>query len=216
MKRIFRDVRYKVMKTLIKNITPELYKEIKRISSMGSAFNMKYFNFEIGIPRQSTVFMKKYFQNHKVIGAEIGVLNGYNSENLLKELNIKKLYLIDYFESYTGIDLYKRNINNYEKIKKKFKNNPKVEIIKALSIEASELFKNESLDFVYIDANHKYNYVLMDLIKWYPKIKYSGILSGHDYGNYKTNGVKKAVKDWTNYKNIKYTEAFPDFYLIKR
>jgi hypothetical protein len=43
------------------------------------------------------------------------------------------------------------------------------------------MIKNESLDFVYIDANHKYDAVKKDLELWYPKVRKGGVFAGHDY-----------------------------------
>jgi hypothetical protein len=45
----------------------------------------------------------------------------------------------------------------------------------------SELFEDNSLDFVYIDANHTYEGVKEDIKYWYPKVKPGGLLLGHDY-----------------------------------
>ena len=44
-----------------------------------------------------------------------------------------------------------------------------------------EIKEDESLDFVYIDANHAYDWVVQDIELWYPKVKKGGILWGHDY-----------------------------------
>ena len=52
------------------------------------------------------------------------------------------------------------------------------------SEQASNLFADNSLDFVYIDGNHKYEYVLQDLNLWYPKVKQGGYLMGDDYLGY--------------------------------
>lgn len=54
-------------------------------------------------------------------------------------------------------------------------------MIRALSHEVADLFADESLDYVYIDGNHAYDYVKLDLETWYPKLKKGGILAGHDY-----------------------------------
>ena len=40
---------------------------------------------------------------------------------------------------------------------------------------------NNSLDFVYIDANHELPWIMDDLCAWYEKVKPGGIVSGHDY-----------------------------------
>lgn len=52
--------------------------------------------------------------------------------------------------------------------------------IKSSSTKAAPLYKDESLDFVFIDACHTYNCVDADIKAWLPKIKINGILAGHD------------------------------------
>jgi cephalosporin hydroxylase len=68
-----------------------------------------------------------------------------------------------------------------------------VNAIKADSQKASSLFKNNSLDFVFIDANHIYDFVKNDILSWLPKVKKGGYIGGHDYTTY--DGVKKAVDE---------------------
>ena len=53
--------------------------------------------------------------------------------------------------------------------------------------------KDSSLDWVYLDADHSYAGCLADLIAWVPKVRYGGIVSGHDY-NAPQYGVTKAVE----------------------
>ena len=58
-------------------------------------------------------------------------------------------------------------------------------LIRTTSEYGSTMFPDEYFDFVYIDANHKYEYVKKDIEYWYPKIKKGGMISGHDYiGDY--------------------------------
>lgn len=40
-------------------------------------------------------------------------------------------------------------------------------------------FKPESLDFVYIDGDHKFKYVAEDISEWF--WKKGGMIAGHDY-----------------------------------
>lgn len=47
--------------------------------------------------------------------------------------------------------------------------------------EAVNLFKDESLDAVFIDADHSYEAVKKDIADWMPKVRKGGILAGHDY-----------------------------------
>lgn len=61
------------------------------------------------------------------------------------------------------------------------------------SNEASKLFKDNSIDFLYIDGDHQYDCVKNDIITYLTKIKYNGIISGHDYTIFA--GVKRAVDE---------------------
>lgn len=62
------------------------------------------------------------------------------------------------------------------------------------SPKVTELYKDKSLDFVFIDGSHKYEDVVEDIKSWIPKMKKGGILSGHDYTSGWTE-VVKAVND---------------------
>jgi len=64
---------------------------------------------------------------------------------------------------------------------------------KCESAKASESFEDESLDLVYIDANHSYENVTLDITKWLPKVKKGGTIAGHDYIN--SADIRKAVAD---------------------
>ena len=63
------------------------------------------------------------------------------------------------------------------------------------SLEAAETTQDESLDFVYIDADHSYKSCMLDIIAWESKVRHGGIISGHDYFDDFENGfgVKSAV-----------------------
>ena len=76
-----------------------------------------------------------------------------------------------------------------------------VKDIKKNSWDASNDFEDESVDFIFIDADHKYESVVKDIQSWLPKLKKGGMMSGHDFTQ-PTAGVKKAVE-----------ELLPDFKL---
>jgi predicted O-methyltransferase YrrM len=67
--------------------------------------------------------------------------------------------------------------------------------IRLPSVEASKLYADNSLDFVFIDANHSYEFVKDDINAWYPKVKKGGILAGHDYIKL-WSGVIQAVDEF--------------------
>ena len=66
---------------------------------------------------------------------------------------------------------------------------PNCKLIRKTSMEALEDFPERSLDFVYIDGNHNFGYIAMDLMKWVNKIKKGGVIAGHDY--YSTYGDRR-------------------------
>ena len=71
--------------------------------------------------------------------------------------------------------------------------------IKLKSSLAYKLYKDESLDFVFIDASHIYSDVVSDILNWLPKVKIGGIIGGHDYLSEENtkccNGVNTAVNE---------------------
>lgn len=65
--------------------------------------------------------------------------------------------------------------------------------IRTTSVDASKLYEDGSLDFIFIDASHDYDNVRADVLAWLPKLKPDGIIAGHDYTSYE--GVKRAVDE---------------------
>ena len=67
--------------------------------------------------------------------------------------------------------------------------------IRMTTVEASKLYDNNSLDFVFIDASHDYDSVKEDIKHWLPKIRENGILAGDDMEWHLGDGVKRAVNE---------------------
>src|SRR3990167_10160236 len=105
---------------------------------------------------------------------EVGVQKGEFASHILDKTNPKQLFLVDCWEHqesgiYNDPDA---NISNkmhkklYRKTKKRFAWDSRVVIIKLYSEEAAKKFEDESLDMVYINANHSYEAVKKDLSIW--------------------------------------------------
>lgn len=87
--------------------------------------------------------------------------------------------------------LFDKFISNIETVKNVI--NP----IRMPSLDAVNLYDDNSLDFVFIDASHDYENVKKDIIAWYPKVKSNGLFAGHDYDP-SWEGVVRAVDEFIN------------------
>ena len=145
------------------------------------------------------------------IGAEIGVEKGLNLKQLVKRNPKLKMFAVDPYVKYDRYNTWteERFIGNHQIAHERLDVFPNVEFIEKFSMDALADFEDESLDFVYIDANHGYEFVLEDITGWEKKVRPGGILSGHDYvksRHSKSGGlminVKRAVQEFTRDNNI--------------
>lgn len=129
-------------------------------------------------------------------GVEVGVREGIYSEVLLQTNPGVELYGVDPYIFYetAGNFRMKKQLDTYYKMAVgRFATYKNYTLIKKTSMEAVKDFENESLDFVYIDANHEYSYIFEDIVEWSKKIKVGGIISGHDYRRSKASNTKLDV-----------------------
>ena len=69
-----------------------------------------------------------------------------------------------------------------------------LDILRGCSPDMARTFKDGSLDLVWIDADHSYEAVKLDIASWLPKVKAGGIIAGHDYTPHYP-GVMQAVQE---------------------
>lgn len=140
---------------------------------------------------------------------EVGTHIGQFAEKILSSWG-GNLTCVDLWADYDGYDdiIVGRNRDRDFEICKtrlsKFGN--RVRFIRKSSIDAARDFSNESLDLVYIDANHDEKYVREDIAAWWPKVKPGGILSGHDLTHDRYKGIEVAVRDFA-YANKRTIEV---------
>ena len=115
--------------------------------------------------------------------AEIGVEQGKFSSVITNANPNGKLYCVDLWETYSGYRDYLNTefIHDAQKIAEQRLVGKKVQFCKGYSMDVVKQFKDESLDAVYIDANHEFKWVVEDIFEWSKKVKRGGIISGHDY-----------------------------------
>lgn len=152
------------------------------------------------------------------IGVEIGVHEGEFAQRILQVVQPLELHLIDPWEYYSD-DTYKQSWfggqqldqqamdARYERVQLRFSkqiHSGQVSIYRAHSHELAATFDDHYFDWVYIDGNHLYDYVLQDLRQFYPKVKVGGYLLGDDYGvtGWWDDGVTQAVDQFVTEKSL--------------
>ncbi len=127
------------------------------------------------------------------IFVDIGVWLGRNTIYMAEQIrdlhkNIK-LYAVDTFQgSFSDVtrqmavdqfggDFYTNFIQNI----KDCKVDDIIIPLRMTSLEAVELFEDNSVDFCFIDGDHAYDSIYADIISWLPKVKSGGIIAGDDY-----------------------------------
>jgi hypothetical protein len=141
------------------------------------------------------------------VGVEIGVFKGQFSKVLMEEWN-GTLYMIDPWrplgEEYIDSSNHKDHLDAYEQATNSIRGfEDRAFMLRGLSEQMVKLFANNSLDFVYIDGNHAYDFVKQDMEMWWPKLKKGGLFCGHDYLDieWTADGLMENGKDahiWTN------------------
>jgi hypothetical protein len=149
---------------------------------------------------------------HDCVCAELGVYKGDFSERILKATQPRKLHLVDpwkwqpdptYERSLYGAARGQSQANMdaiYEGVLRRFRSgidSKVVEVHRQASAECSARFPNDYFDWIYIDGDHQYEFVKLDLEMYLPKVKPQGLIAGDDYGapGWWQDGVSKAVDE---------------------
>jgi predicted O-methyltransferase YrrM len=134
------------------------------------------------------------------IGAEIGVAGGWHARNICRNVPGVKLICVDPWSAFNRSTeaATQRAYETAQNRLRKFD----VEFMRMTSMEAVQKIEDHSLDFVYIDGLHEFDPVIMDIICWTQKVRFGGIVSGHDYIEFYQGGIPKAVNAYTRAHNI--------------
>lgn len=138
------------------------------------------------------------------VGAEVGVYRGRYSRYLFRFCPGLMLYGIDAWTIYGDYrDYTPADISDAEREAREVAKTHNFVLIKGWSHEAAIGIADESLDFVFLDANHAYEFAVRDIAVWSKKVKKGGIVSGHDFDDYskhatrsKEMNVVNAVEGW--------------------
>jgi predicted O-methyltransferase YrrM len=161
-------------------------------------------------PELYKMIVNKFPSNSHFV--EVGVWKGMSASYMAVEIinsgkNIKFdcIDTWDFVESQVEIseemclDLYETFLKNISPV------NHIINPIKSLSWDGAKYYKDNSLDFIFIDAAHDYDSVKKDINAWFPKLKHGGVIAGHDYTW--CEDVQKAVNEFFAGKNIYESEG---------
>lgn len=137
----------------------------------------------------------------KCIVVELGTAEGYSASDMCLWLNLKKIYVVDAWRtlSVVGDGGYNQEWHNknYEAAMNRLEPfNDKVEVLRGITYLMADHVNDNSIDLLYIDADHSYEGVMKDLDAWYPKVKSGGVVAGHDFLNL-SYGVNRAAKEFS-------------------
>lgn len=141
------------------------------------------------------------------VGAEIGVADGAYSTAILDTAQPSELHLIDPWshlepgsdllqaaelltevgktqargEQFAAPPANSEGDKQYATIVARFEGDPRVRLYRQYSYKVAPGLADAFFDFVYLDGNHNYEFVLRDLQDFAPKLKPGGLLFGHDF-----------------------------------
>jgi|GEM_PF-356154 len=185
------------------------------------------------------------------VGAEIGVAAGDFAAAILDAAEPRELHLIDpwsHLEGGSGLlqagymladveEALERGVEldspppnpngdaTLAKVAGRFEGDLRVHIHRQYSYKAAAGFEEGYFDFVYIDGNHHYEFVLRDLQDFASRLKPGGLLFGHDFfdnafARKENYGVVEAVLAFLKRSNFRFlmltSEHFSTFCLARR
>ena len=130
-------------------------------------------------------------------GAEIGVSIGINSKAMCTYIAGLELLCVDPWD--IVLDDYRSRTRGRERLASYYEQAAQrlkpfdCQLARMTSLEAVRLVRWESLDFVYVDGAHEFDYAITDIVEWSKRVRPGGIVSGHDYLHFSGAGVVEAV-----------------------
>jgi len=137
--------------------------------------------------------------------AEIGVFNGAFSRKIFSK-NPSEIHLVDPWVQQTdqhdqhAKDSQEEQDARFQKVKnwadEMSSDETKISVYRDFSENAAKNFSNNYFDWIYIDGDHRYEAVKIDLESWWPKLKPGGWITGDDYTQKSDWGAVEAVNQF--------------------
>lgn len=122
------------------------------------------------------------------MGAEIGTEQGKFAEEILRDNPGVNLMCVDPYKAYDRYEQHQTQarLDRFKaearaRLTPYFHHHTGPFFWDTTSLEAVVQVPDNALDFVFIDANHAYEFVRDDIAAWAPKVRAGGMVAGHDY-----------------------------------
>lgn len=141
--------------------------------------------FPVHIPLSRSKLTRIFNEAALFKGAEIGVWQGEFAASLCHLMPRLDLLCVDPWACYAEYQEQKndqaRLEEAYQQALQRLRPYRHVTIARKTSLEAAKDVPYQSLDWVYIDANHRRPFIDQDLVAWSRRVRPGGIVAGHDY-----------------------------------
>jgi hypothetical protein len=153
------------------------------------------------------------------LGSWTGKSSAYSVVELLNKNKYGQFHCVDTWKGSEGTNQKDMDIVKEDTLLDVFKNNLKpvekyITMHQMMSWDSAKYFEDESLDFVYVDADHRYESVKKDLHAFWPKIKSGCYFGGDDYTKGHP-GVQRAVNEFFQNKNMRVKKLGRCWYVQK-
>ena len=149
------------------------------------------------------------------VGAEIGVYRGMHAKHMLRlHPDISTLWLVDAYQPYSVEGGLCPDLPGAREVAHRVmqKHRKRIRWLQVGSPDCARMLPD--LDFCYIDADHSYKSMVVDLEAMWPKVKSGGIFGGHDFV-YTFPGLNRAVVEFVVRHNVDLKVDSPDWWVIK-
>ena len=148
------------------------------------------------------------------VGCEVGVLRAHNARSIMRHVRPQRLYLVDPYAPYSESALY----GDLGVVQREAwcRMSPWAPAIRWVQTDGSARAASRvpaDLDFVYIDGDHRFEAVQLDLALYGPKVRAGGILGGHDFFDHE--GVNRAVVQYCAAAGLQLFTAQNDWWVMR-
>jgi len=148
----------------------------------------------------------------KYVGLDLFSENDENAGEIIPNTKFNNPFKKIYFKYILRQDPY--SISAVEKLLEKFKKN--IHLIKGNSNQLLKKMDMSKIDYVFLDGGHAYETVKNDLIYSYPVLKNGGTILCDDYNLSYAPGVKQAIDEYIDIKDLKSEILFNRFMKIEK